>query len=173
MPSVKLRTTRPVLDRFHDSSIPPSKCAKSSESVPKPEKVWIIAIFAVQMGFLQSKCYFFWCAEQKKFERAVQTFATWWREFCCLMARVLPQYKLLLPYGASFAALWREFCRLSSVLINRAQYKILDPNFGGGGVCVKVSPRTACCCQKCSLLMETSGQFHQQFWADFVQIIFC
>jgi hypothetical protein len=31
--------TRPVLDRFHDSSIPLRECAKSSESVPKPEKV--------------------------------------------------------------------------------------------------------------------------------------
>ncbi len=30
------------------------ECAKSSESVPKPEKVLIIAIFAVQMLF-------FWC----------------------------------------------------------------------------------------------------------------
>jgi len=33
--------------------------AKSSESVPKPEKVLIIAIFAIQMLFLQYKCYFF------------------------------------------------------------------------------------------------------------------
>jgi len=41
--------TRPVSDRFHDSSIPPRRCAKSSESVPKPKKVWIIAIFAVQL----------------------------------------------------------------------------------------------------------------------------
>jgi len=31
--------TRPVLNLFHDSSIPPRKCAKSSESLPKPEKV--------------------------------------------------------------------------------------------------------------------------------------
>jgi len=58
--------------------------------------------------FLQYKCYFFWCAEQKKIEQAVQTFAALWHEFCrsenfCrLMARVLP------PYGP--------------VLINRAQY---------------------------------------------------
>jgi len=31
--------TRLFLDQFHDSSIPPRKCAKSLESVPKPEKV--------------------------------------------------------------------------------------------------------------------------------------
>jgi len=68
-------TTRPVLDRFHDSSIPLRKCAKSSETVPKPEKVWIIAIFAVQMLF-------FWCAEQKILNRAVQMFAALWRKFC-------------------------------------------------------------------------------------------
>jgi len=41
----------------------------------------LIAIFAVQMLF-------FWCAGKKKFERAVQTFAT-----------SLP------PYGANFAYL--------------------------------------------------------------------
>jgi len=48
--------------------------------------------------------FLFWCAEQKNFERAVHTFATLWRKFCYLMARVLPQYKLLPPFGASFAA---------------------------------------------------------------------
>ncbi len=30
---------RSVLNQFHDSSIPPRKWVKSSESVPKPEKV--------------------------------------------------------------------------------------------------------------------------------------
>jgi len=68
-------------DGFHDSSIPPRKCVKSSESVPKPEKVWIIAFFC-------SKNDFFWCAKQfffvcrkNFFEGAVQTFAALWREF--------------------------------------------------------------------------------------------
>jgi len=98
--------TRLALDRFHDSSIPPRKCAKSSESVPKPEKAWIIAIFTVQMLFLKYKCYFFWCAEQKKFESAVQTFAALWHKFCRFLAWVLP------PYDTSFAALCREFCHL-------------------------------------------------------------
>jgi hypothetical protein len=65
------------------------------------------AIFAVQMLF-------FGVQNKKKFERAVQTFAALWREFCCLMARVLLQYKLLLPHGASFATLWCKFCRLIS-----------------------------------------------------------
>jgi hypothetical protein len=41
----------------------------------------------------------------KKFERALQTFAASWHEFCRLMAQVLMQYKLLPPYGANFAAL--------------------------------------------------------------------
>ncbi len=51
------------------------------------------AIFEIQMLF-------FWCAEQKKFERAVQTFAAFWREFCRRMTRVLPPYKQVLPpYG--------------------------------------------------------------------------
>ncbi len=36
---VNVVITRLVLDRFHDSSIPPRKCAESSESVLKPEKV--------------------------------------------------------------------------------------------------------------------------------------
>jgi len=61
---------------------------------------------------------FFWCAEEKNFERTVQTFAALWREFCrstnsCrLMAQVLP------PYGP--------------VLINRVQYKSLLPFLGVG-----------------------------------------
>jgi hypothetical protein len=59
---------------------------------------------------------------------AVQTFVALWRKFCLLIARVL------LPYGP--------------VLINRAQYKILDPRIFFWGCGVKVSPRTACCCQK-------------------------
>jgi len=73
--------------------------------------------FAVQMLFI-------WYAEQKKFECAVQNFAASWREFCrsknfCrLMAQVLP------PYGP--------------VLINRAQYKSLLL-FLGGGVCKSLS----------------------------------
>jgi len=62
--------------------------------------------------FCSTNATFLWCAEQKNFERTVQTFAALWREFCCLMAQVLPQYKLLLPYGASFASLLREFCCL-------------------------------------------------------------
>jgi len=48
------------------------------------------AIFAVQMLF-------FWCAKQKKFESAVQTFVALWCKFFRLMAQVLPQYKLLPP----------------------------------------------------------------------------
>jgi len=73
------------------------ECAKSSESVPKPEKVLIIAIFAIQMLFLQYKCYFF--GVQNK-------------------TILSTQYKLLTPYGTSFAAvqtfatLWCKFCRL-------------------------------------------------------------
>jgi len=43
------------------------------------------AIFEVQLLF-------FWCAEQKK--------------------NLSAQYKLLPPYGASFATFWREFCHL-------------------------------------------------------------
>jgi len=57
------------------------------------------AIFEVQMLF-------FWCAEQKKFERAVQTFAALWDKFRCSLAQALP------PYDMSFATLWREFCHL-------------------------------------------------------------
>ncbi len=117
------------------------------------------AIFAVQMLFLQNKCYFcstnaiFWCAEQKKI---------WARStnFCRLMARVL------LPYGTSFAAVqtlaasWRKFCHIMvqvlppyfPVLINRAVQNPGSKFFFLGGVCVcvcvKVSPRTVCCCQK-------------------------
>jgi hypothetical protein len=92
--------TIPVLDRFYDSSKPPRKCAKSSESVPKPEKVWIITIFAVQM--------LFFCVQNKKF---------WVRStnFCRLMAQVLLHYKLLPPYGASFAALWPSTNKQSAV----------------------------------------------------------
>jgi len=70
---------------------------------------------------------FFWCAEQKNFERAVQTFAAF-------MAQVLP------PYGASFAALWPSTNKQSTV-------QNPGSNFFWGCVCVKVSPRTACCCQ--------------------------
>jgi len=95
------------------------------------------AIFAVQMLFLQYKCYFcstntifFWCAEQKKFERAVQTFAVLWLKFCHLMARVLPQYKLLPTYGASFAALWPSTKKQSAV------QKSVAFSGGGEGVCV-------------------------------------
>ncbi len=85
------------------------------------------------MLFLQYKCYFFG-VQNKKNSSA--------------------QYKLLPPKGASFAALWHEFCRSTNfcrlmaqvlppygpVLINRAQYKIMDPNFflEGG---VKISSR--------------------------------
>jgi len=70
-------------------------------------------MFAVQMLFLQYKCYFcstnaifavqmlfFWCAEQKNFELTVQTFAALWLKFCHLVTQVLP------PYDSSFAALW-------------------------------------------------------------------
>ncbi len=86
-----LSLTRPVLDQFHDSSIPPWKCAISSESVPKPERVWIIAI-------LQYKCYFSVCR--------VKNFWACSTNFCRLMMQVLP------PFGTSFAALWHEFCHL-------------------------------------------------------------
>ncbi len=81
-------------------------------------------MFAVQMLFLQYKCYFcstnaifavqmlfFWCAEQKKMLRAVQT----------------------------FAALWPSTNKQSAV------QKSVAVLLGRG---VKVSPRTACCCQK-------------------------
>jgi len=57
------------------------------------------------------------------------------------MAQVWSQYKLLLPYGASFAALWPSTNKQSAVQKSVSV-------FWGWGVCVKVSPRTACCCQK-------------------------
>ncbi len=86
-------------DWFHDSSIPPRKCAKSSESLPKPEKVWIIAIFAKQMLFFWStNAIFFGWKTKKNWARSTN--------IGCLMAQVL------LLFGASFAALWCEFCRL-------------------------------------------------------------
>jgi hypothetical protein len=57
--------------------------------------------------FLQYKCYFFWCAEQKNLSAQYKrlppygtSFAAFLRKFCRLMTQVLP------PYGASFAALW-------------------------------------------------------------------
>jgi len=84
---------------------------------------------------------FFCCAEQKKIEHGVQTFAALWREFCCLMARVLLQYKLLTPYGTSFAALWPSANKQSAVQNPGSKFFL-------GCVCVKVSPRTTCCCQK-------------------------
>jgi len=59
--NLNIKITRAVLDRFHDSSIPPRKCAKSSESVPKLEKVWIIAILAVQMLFYVVQMIFLVC----------------------------------------------------------------------------------------------------------------
>jgi len=60
------------------------------------------------------------------------------------MAQVLPQYKLLPPYGASFAALWPSTNK-QSVVQNPGS------NFFLGEWGVKVSPRTACCCQKVHL----------------------
>jgi hypothetical protein len=87
-------------------------CAQSWEVCLKYEKMCLLQ-------FLQYKCFFvlqmiifwecstnffvcntnFFCALEKNFERAVQTFAALWCEFCRLMARVLP------PYGLCFAAL--------------------------------------------------------------------
>jgi len=60
---------------------------------------------------------------------AVQTFAALWRKFCRLMAQVLP------PYGPVLKKTERS---------TKSWIQIL----GVGCVCVKVSPRTACCCQK-------------------------
>ncbi len=99
---------------FMTAAYHPESVLKSSESLPKPEKVWIIAIFAVQMLFLKYKFYF-WSTnaiffgvqnKKKKIERAVQTFAASWHKFCRFLGWVLP------PYAMSFAALWCEFCRL-------------------------------------------------------------
>ncbi len=147
------------LNRFHDSSIPPKKCAKSSESVPKPEKVWRIAIlqykcyfcstnaiFAVQMLFFCSTNDFLVCqtnflvCRKKNFERTVQTFAAICHKFCRLMARVLP------PYGGSFAVFWSP---LPSTNEQSAVQKSVAFSRGGGGcMCAEVSLRTTCCCQK-------------------------
>jgi len=65
---------------------------------------------------------------EKKFERAIQTFAAslppFGVSFCCLMGRVLS------PYGTSFAALWHLFCLL--MLNFEAQYKSML-HFSRGG----------------------------------------
>ncbi len=60
---------------------------------------------------------------------AVQTFAALWRKFCRA------------PYGESFAALWPS---------TNKQNAVQNPGskFFFGCVCLKVSPRTACCYQK-------------------------
>jgi len=87
--------------------------------VPKPEKVWIIAIFCSTNAIFAVQMLFFWCGEKKIWVCSTN--------FCRLMAQVL------LPYGP--------------VLINRAQYKSLLHFLGGGGG-VEVSLRTACCCQR-------------------------
>ncbi len=68
---------------------------------------------------------FFWCAEQKKIERAVQTFAALWRKFGRLMPWVLP------PYGVSFAALW-----LSTKKQRAVQKSVAFSRGEGEGVCV-------------------------------------
>jgi len=73
------------------------------------------------------------CAEQKKFERAVQAFVALWGEFCCLMVQVFPQYKLLPPNGASFAALW------PSTNEQRAVQKSVAFSRGGGWGCRSLS----------------------------------
>jgi len=65
--------------------------------------------------------------EVKNFERAVQTFAGLWREFCCLIAQVL----------LFFAVLCKNF---------EVQYKSQLHFSRGGGV--KAFQWTACCCQK-------------------------
>ncbi len=100
-----LKLTRPVLDRFHDSSrvvhliclnLPSvQKSEKFWESVPKAEKYALSmrkfadCYFCSKMIFLQYKWYFLVCSTiflvwRKKFECSVQTFAVLWREFCCL-----------------------------------------------------------------------------------------
>jgi len=85
------------------------KVCQKLRSMPKVWENVLIAIFAVQMLFLQYKWYFFGVqykysgVQKKNFERAVQTFAAsfatlWasfaalWLLFCRLMAHVLPPY---------------------------------------------------------------------------------
>ncbi len=101
--------TRPVFDWFHDSSIPSRKCAKSSESVLKPEKFWIIAIFAVQMLFFGVQNKNILSAQYKLLPPYGTCFVTFLHKFCCFMTQVLP------PYDLSFAALWPSTNKQSTV----------------------------------------------------------
>jgi len=139
------------LDRFHDSSIPPRKCAKTWESMNNCYFCTTHAIFAVQMLFLQYKCYFFvvqmifvvcqtnfLVCRKKNFERAAQTFIC--HKFCRLMARVLP------PCGGSFAVFWSPLPSTNEQ--STVQKSVAFSRGGGGCMCVVVSLRTTCCCQK-------------------------
>jgi len=109
------KKTRPVLDRFHDSSrVVLLICLNlhSWESMPKYLKVcyvWenvLIAIFAVQMLFFAVHLIFFWCAvhifgvQEKKFWACSTNFC---RKFCHLMSE--------------FCSLKSKFCRLMALVL--------------------------------------------------------
>jgi len=133
------------------------KYAKVCQNLRKLEKVWKCLLNANANADCYLFAYYFWRTVQKSVavfrgvgvaggvvEVSLRTacYCIWalTTNFCRLMARVLPQYKLL-PPCASFATLWpctnKQSAVQKSVAISR-----------GGGACEEVSLRTACCCQK-------------------------